>query len=122
MKDNFIYVVIGSAEGMGASIDPDCVFETKLEAHEKMLTLSEKYDGQEFTVETIDITRFVNNNDTIAEAIEEHADAIREVANAFHDIHTDLNEFIICSCSEDALGRAATHPTFNIRREGENNA
>lgn len=118
MKGKFIYVVIGSAEGMGASIDPDCVFGTELEAREKMFTLSEEYEGQEFTVETIDITRFVNNNDTIAEAIEEHADAIREVANAFHDIREDLHEFLKCSCSENAMGIVPVHPTIILRHEG----
>jgi len=116
MKEKFIYVVIGTADGMDASIDPDCVFEEALEAVKKAHDLSEKYEGQEFIVQDIDITRFVNNNDAITEAIGEHADAIREVANAFHDIREDLHEFLVCSCSVDALGNTATHPTFTIRR------
>ena len=119
MKEKYIYVVIGSAEGMGASIDPDCVFEEALEAAKKAHDLSEKYEGQEFIVQDIDITRFVNNNDAITEAIGEHADAIREVANAFHDIHEDLHEFVNCACSEGAMGNLPVHPTIVLRHEGE---
>ena len=121
MKEKFIYVVIGSAEGMGTSIDPDCVFEEALEAAKKAHDLSEKYECQEFIVQDIDITRFVNNNDAITEAIGEHADAIREVANAFHDIREDLHELLICSCSVGALGNTATHPTIVLQHEGVNN-
>lgn len=48
----------------------------------------------------------------IADAISAHAGAVEHLATA-------IDEFVKCSCSVDALGGAATHPTFIIHNEKE---
>lgn len=51
------------------------------------------------------------------EAIESLADAIAYHADAINELNKTLNEFLKCSCSVNALGNTATHPTIVIKRE-----
>ena len=112
-----IYVVIGTMEGADASIDFDCVFDSEEEAIAKRDTLAKQYENQHFVVEEINIAPFVAYEE-IAGAIDNHADAVADLANAFHEIHRELQEFVTCACSVDSMGRVPTTPTFTIRKEG----
>ena len=51
------------------------------------------------------------------EVLESLADAITYHANAINELNKTLNEFLKCSCSVNALGNTATHPTIVIKRE-----
>ena len=53
------------------------------------------------------------------ESAERIADAITELDNSIGDIGKALNEFIMCACTYNALGRQAIHPTFIIRKEND---
>lgn len=51
------------------------------------------------------------------EVLEDLADAINYHASAISELNKILNEFFKCSCSVNALGNTATHPTIVIKRE-----
>ena len=58
-----------------------------------------------------DIVEALNN---IAGAIQQHAEAMDNIADA---LSVNLREFVTCACSVEAHGRVATHPTIIIKKE-----
>ena len=119
-----IFVVIGF-DIEDAWIEP-FVFITEHAAAEKCRQLNMGQDGDNFTftVQEIELPEKVLKNApediepesiTLAEAVSQHADAMWKQAEAFEDIAKSLKEAVVCTCSRDARGGGATHPTINIK-------
>ena len=114
-----IFVVIGF-DIEDAWVEP-FVFITEHAAEEKCRQLNMGPDGDNFTftVQEIELPEKVLKNtpaqNEIAEAIEHQADAMMKQAEAFESIAKSLKEAVVCTCSRDARGGGATHPTINIK-------